>query len=332
MTDDGDKRLVPPWIPIAAFAIGVLTLAFFMGLVAMSIIGKEVPCHSRFLIVVTLALCAALAFGLWGSTIAAKGKIPLPYFKHHPIAFAATGGIAALIVVLLLGNWLYSERDCILKKSDDDAELSYHINSMYTNLNQKSYDGALEKADDVLEIDPNNYRALNVKGTIAFYRRQFQDATKYFEQAYKAKSDPMIGRNLADSYVEIGAYELAIKTYLAVNTSTEEWHYAIGRAFVFAGKYDDALAHLQVVKININEHAGHVMMAATYVGKSLLESNLTEKEKLLGQAREEMKQACIKHATHWNQILVDGKTVEYETYDKIYHLLEVIYVDGKPCS
>lgn len=331
MINAHNENPVPNWLPIVAITIGLFTLLFFMGLVTMSIFIREVPCGSRFLVVIILSLGASLALGLWGGTVAAEGKISLPYIQNHPIVFGATGGIAALIVVMLLGNWLYSERDCF-QPSNGNGEVSNRINAMYTNLNQKSYDAALAISDEILKTEPDNYRALNVKGTVAFYRRRFQDAVKYFDQAYNVKAHPTIGRNLADAYVEIGAYALAIKTYLAANTSTEEWHYSIGRAYVFAGQYDDALAHLQVVKSDIKKRAVQIMLAATYIGKSLFETDNNKRDELLIQARKEMKEVCSVYPVFWNQILLGIKNVEYETYDKILLLLEKIYVDGKPCS
>src|SRR6266511_68313 len=53
---------VPPWFPKAGFAIALLTLVFFMGLVVLSVFGMLPPPAARFLVVMTLSLCAAFAF------------------------------------------------------------------------------------------------------------------------------------------------------------------------------------------------------------------------------------------------------------------------------
>ena len=49
-----------------------------MALVLLSVFGKQVPCESRFLVVIVLAFGAALASSFLGGTAAAKGKLPIP--------------------------------------------------------------------------------------------------------------------------------------------------------------------------------------------------------------------------------------------------------------
>jgi hypothetical protein len=54
-----------------------------------------------------LALGAALSGSFLGGSAAAEGKIPLPFVKDHPIAFSAGGGVAILVIVLVIGYYIY---------------------------------------------------------------------------------------------------------------------------------------------------------------------------------------------------------------------------------
>jgi tetratricopeptide (TPR) repeat protein len=314
---------VPSWVPIAGFAVGVLTLLFFMGLVGASLTGHEIPCNSRFLVVVILAFSGALALGLWGGSIAAKGSIPLPMVQEHPIAFAAGGGIAALIVLLALGNQLYSSRDC-----QKDTDLDQKISAMHTNVQNGQYEAALDKAEEILKADPKNFRALNSKGSIAFYRRQFDDAARYFAQALQVKPDDrIIASNLADAYVETGAYQLALDLYTKINNGSTEWQYAIGRAYLFAGRYDESIKHLEAAK-DSPQRSANVLLAAAYVGKATAGD---DQGLFLKAARTQLDSACVQGPSYWNEVLAGGKKVKQETYEKVFPLLGKIYVNSKPC-
>lgn len=86
---------------------GGLALLFFMGLVLLSTWGHAVPDNARYLVVIVLALSGALSAGLLGGNASARGTIPFPTLKEHPLAVAFTGGIAVLIALLLLGSRLF---------------------------------------------------------------------------------------------------------------------------------------------------------------------------------------------------------------------------------
>ncbi len=69
--------------------------------------GYGVPHTSRFIVTVVLALSAGLSTHFLGGSAAASGHIPLPLAREHPIRFAATGGVAVLVMVLALGYVFY---------------------------------------------------------------------------------------------------------------------------------------------------------------------------------------------------------------------------------
>ena len=105
MMDDDNK--IPPWFQSAGFATGTLTLLFFMSLVIAGIVGHEVPSGSRFLVVAVLALGCALSAAFLGGHAVATGKIPF-FGNAHPLAISTTGGVAILVIVLVLGHYFYT--------------------------------------------------------------------------------------------------------------------------------------------------------------------------------------------------------------------------------
>jgi hypothetical protein len=76
-----------------------------MVLVVAAILKATVPSESRFLVVVVLAIGTALSTAFLGGSAAASGNVPI--FKNSPMKFTVTGGIAALLITLVLGHFLY---------------------------------------------------------------------------------------------------------------------------------------------------------------------------------------------------------------------------------
>lgn len=98
---------VPSWFSVAGVVFGAITMIFLMLLIILSLFGREIPTSSRFIVVSFLALSVGLSSTFLGGTAAARGRMSLPFFKESPMSFAATGGIAAFIIVLVLGYVLY---------------------------------------------------------------------------------------------------------------------------------------------------------------------------------------------------------------------------------
>jgi len=88
-------------------ASGGLTLIFFMGLILLSIFGHPVPKDARFLIVIVLAFSGGLSVGVLGGNASARGTIPLPGANEHPLTVALTGGIAVMVILLIIGSRLF---------------------------------------------------------------------------------------------------------------------------------------------------------------------------------------------------------------------------------
>jgi fido (protein-threonine AMPylation protein) len=96
----------------STFKIGVgfggITLIFFMVLILLSTFGHPVPKDSRFLVVMVLSLTGAFSAGVLGGNASARGAIPLPIVNEHPLTIAVTGGIAVLVILLVLGSRLFT--------------------------------------------------------------------------------------------------------------------------------------------------------------------------------------------------------------------------------
>jgi hypothetical protein len=103
---EDNAKLVPSWFKVVGFIFGGITLLFLMALVVASMWGHTVPCESRFLVHLLFALSASFCTAALGGEAAASGKIPI--FKKNPMAFSATGGIAVLVIALVLLHYLYS--------------------------------------------------------------------------------------------------------------------------------------------------------------------------------------------------------------------------------
>jgi tetratricopeptide (TPR) repeat protein len=101
------QHQVPQWFPLVGVAFGAITLLFFMGLVIASLFRVEVSLASRFPVVVVLALGAASATTFLGGWAITEGYLPLPYAKDRPLRFSAGGGVAVLLIILVLGSTLY---------------------------------------------------------------------------------------------------------------------------------------------------------------------------------------------------------------------------------
>lgn len=97
---------VPSWFPVAGLISGVTTLIFLMALVLLAVFGHSVPPATKPLVSFVFALGAALATAFLGGEAAASGKIPF-FGDHNPLTISATGGIAVLIIMLVVLHYFY---------------------------------------------------------------------------------------------------------------------------------------------------------------------------------------------------------------------------------
>jgi len=323
----GEERGPRNWIVALGGGFGGLVLLFFMCLLVLSIFGKQVPCDSRFLVVVVLAFGAALSASFLGGAAAAQGSIPIPFAQTKPVHFSVAGGIAVLLIFLLVGRYAYmADKTC-----GTNPRVTELVNAMLVNMNGEEYDSATRKADEVLQIEPANYRALSVKGSVSFYRGQYRVALDYFERALATyPGEPDLIFNIADTYIELGAFEKAIERYDSIKSDSVDWNYSQGRAYTFAKRYRDAYKLLQAVPNNHHTGTARVWSAAALVVLGR-ESADNDRMRLLKEARGELMAACTQSSEYWNAVLVGGRFEKRESYGHAAKLLEPIYVKKKPC-
>jgi 8-oxo-dGTP pyrophosphatase MutT (NUDIX family) len=101
------RASIPAWFGVAGFVTATIVLVFFMALLIAGMRGTEIPHGSRFLAVIVLALGTALATTFLSGNVAAGGGLPMPFLKGKTLAMSATGGVATLIIVLLLGYQIF---------------------------------------------------------------------------------------------------------------------------------------------------------------------------------------------------------------------------------
>jgi hypothetical protein len=122
-----------------------------MVIAVLPMFDRSIPCSGRFPIIIVLAFGAAMSFGFIGGSAAAKGKIHLPNGAGDPIQFAVGGGIAVLILVLILGWWLYAS-------SCSSENLSYRVEEVSDNVDLSQW-----SADAKAPMSPGIVRVVTLK-------------------------------------------------------------------------------------------------------------------------------------------------------------------------
>jgi hypothetical protein len=100
-------QMPPKWVTVAGAIFGGVSMIFFMALVIASLANYEVPAASRFLVLIVLSFGAALSVGFLGGSAVAHGKIPFPGALKNTIAISTAGGVAVLLILMLVGYYLY---------------------------------------------------------------------------------------------------------------------------------------------------------------------------------------------------------------------------------
>jgi hypothetical protein len=103
----GGSASVPKWFPIAGVAFAAATLLFFM---ALTLFGNalRIGPESRFAVIAVFSLGVGLSASFLGGTAAAEGKIPLPFAQANPLQFSLAGGVAVVMISMLLASALYN--------------------------------------------------------------------------------------------------------------------------------------------------------------------------------------------------------------------------------
>ena len=90
----------------AHWTAAAATLVFLMAMVVSLFLANRasLPQGLAFFAIGVLALGVALSFAFLGGDAAAKGSLPVPLVKDHPVQFSVVGGVAVFVIVFLLAT------------------------------------------------------------------------------------------------------------------------------------------------------------------------------------------------------------------------------------
>lgn len=197
------------------------------------------------------------------------------------------------------------------------------INEMTTSLNMGYYDIAERYANDILNKDKKNSKALSVKACVAFYKGDYRNAVHFFSAARDADpSHTTYTRNLALSYTELGFYDKAIELFKSIQDETEDWSYETGRVYLYADRYNEALKLLQTVSTSFKGGRARILEAAALAGIAREEGDANRKGELLNRARTALAEGRKTNPAYWNDKLYSGVKDVHENYTKAKQLLE----------
>ena len=286
---------------VAGFQIDLRIAVFgtitVLGLMFVLLIFSSLAAHSGPSLAIT-ALFAAWSFMLL--TVVASGLLVTSYFFAWPRSIDS---------YLPLSNMAEAGNGTIGIKSK--------ISVMRSNYENREWDSAIRVADEILEIDPNNVPALNKKGSVAFHRQDFLTAIKFFEKVVELRpGHPTFMSNLADSYVEVGRIDDAIKVYRSIEPWGPDNYYELGRAYVYNGEYEKAIKLLESLPSTDNEGRARIAEAAAYAGLSTnKDSNQAKK------ALELLRAGVAQNREKWYSILVGQIHDVHEGHSEIIKLL-----------
>ena len=195
------------------------------------------------------------------------------------------------------------------------------VASMIQNYSNGLYDDAERVAETILKEAPNNDAALNIRGGVAFYRRNYQTAVEYFEKAIKQKRDPVYVSNLSYAYVEVGGNKKAIELLETINDGKQDWSYSMGRAQLYAGEYQKAITYLQPVPTAFWRGTPRILEAAALTGLAQSESDPKRQAVLKKAAEQKFLEGYNFDRIYWRGILKEQSYDIHQGFTKPVELL-----------
>jgi hypothetical protein len=101
------SKRTPLWVKVSGLFFGGCTFFFLMALIICGLAGVSIQQDTKPILVLFFAFGCALSTAFLGGFAIAEGKIKVPVVENNTIKFSAGGGIAVLVVVLLLGYWIF---------------------------------------------------------------------------------------------------------------------------------------------------------------------------------------------------------------------------------
>lgn len=282
-------------VPAVKYALGIAGIAAAVAIVAGFNIDKSIAILGIVIILILMVVLALFA-RLVGKPNYLNVRPQLTFFTWASMLL--TVATAALVITSYFWEW---PRPISVLALDN---MNLRVQSMLSNKRNGDYVNAELIANEILRKEPRNYYALNTKGSVNFFRGNYQEAAGYFLDALKCKPGNFtIICNLADTYVDMSAYNKAIETYNTVEPNeknNEYWWYSFGRANLYAGNYQIALENLRLVPDGFKKGSARILEAA-----ALLASN---------GGYEKASKEKLREVT---QKLDAGKTIDPDYWDKI---------------
>lgn len=234
------------------------------------------------------------------------------------------GALALIAVVMVLLPTVVAA----FVSRGSNPKLDHLVNQMITNYNQGFRDQAKLRADEVLQLDPANAQALNIKGGLSFYSQNYQEAISYFTRALASKpNDPVFEANLAAAYVEVGGYDKALKIYNSptVNDGSEDARYAIGRVYLYKNMPDHALELLKTVPDEYDCGSARILSAAALATLYSRAENPAKRSKFLASYKSQLSEGKAQCPEYWRGILSGKRKDEHEGFAKVISMLGEIH-------
>lgn len=185
---------------------------------------------------------------------------------------------------------------------------------MVSNYQQEMFGDAEEAADSILAIDPNHYRALSVKGSVAIYDGEPRTAVKLFKKGLENAPDSRaLKRNLAYALIETGDFDQAIELYESINDGKTESVNSLGRAYLYGGQYEKALNKLQVIPNTYTGGYARILSSTALVLQSEAATE-PERSQYITRAKEEFEIGYAQDPIYWRGILSGERENKNTTY------------------
>lgn len=138
---------------------------------------------------------------------------------------------------------LYFLQGLIYLKRPESSDMSYRNNAKYY------YENGVESLQHSIELDKNNYKALNALGIAQMSVGEYAAAELSFKEALKLKQTYSVGYdNLGTLYYQQGNYDIAEARFneaIARNPRCYTAYYHLARLNAKNGEYSNALTYLE---------------------------------------------------------------------------------------
>ena len=181
----------------------------------------------------------------------------------------------------------------IIGKSDDEIANLANTDAKQLNLEELLYAATLTNdpaKQEVIftkatQIYPNDYRAYNNLGKLAYQAGNLDKAESYFKKAASIKDAPEVNMNLGLIALTKGD-KAAAETYLSKASGAKELNEALGNLYIAQGQYDRAVSAFGNTKSNSAALAQ--ILAKDYNKASSLKSAVAKDSSLAKKAASDL--------------------------------------------